>query len=424
MSKKIIAYLFLMLPALLTTSCLTDQEDIFDKSASIRSAEYLENARKVLTSAENGWVMNYYPDNLQSFGGYSYVLTFDENNVTAYFVNGKTETRTLSDGSTEEVPVPETSIYSLTNEDGPCISFDTYNSYLHYFATPSSGEYEAKGGDFIFIILNISEDQNTITLKGNRSGNLVRLYRNTETPVKYISDCISVTKGQLYETFVKDDVTMELDLESQQVTVAVGEETAKSSYIITNKGIKFYEPLTVAGRTFDSFDYNEANHSYTSKDIESMELVGKLPDGWRSYEDLAGRYRVGTADDAHICTITANGDGESYTISNLDSRLNGTATAYYKFTRGSFVISPQPMGMYGSSYYAWLIAISDNAMAWDTSIQFKGRNSATDPLTITFSGGEYTELWTYAFTDDPPTGDGRAGYFTQFESPFTLVRVD
>ena len=50
--------------------------------------------------------------------------------------------------------------------------------------------------------------------------------------------------------------------------------------------------------------------------------------------------------------------------------------------------------------------------------------SATTPLTITFAGGEYNELWTYAFTDNPPTGDGRAGYLTQFESPFTFVRVE
>ena len=416
MNKNKIAYLFLMMSVMLMSSCLKNQDDVFDKSASIRSIEYLENARKVLTSAESGWVMNYYPDNLQSFGGFSYVLKFTDSQVSAYFVNG--------DYDSSSQPIAETSTYSLTNEDGPCISFDTYNKYLHYYATPSAGEYEAKGGDFIFVIMNISEDKNTITLKGNRSGNEVVLYRNQTTPAQYISECKQVSDGQLYETFVKDDMTLELDLESQQATVTIGQETKSSAYVLTNKGLKLYKAITIGQRTFDSFTYDASQNTYTTDDSEANVLVGKLPDGWRSYEDLAGRYYVGTAENANICTITANGDGSSYTIKNLDKRLDGTVTAYYKYTKGSFVISPQSMGMYGSDYYVWLIAVGDNSMSWDTSIQFKGKNSATNPLTITFSGGEFNALWTYAFTDNPPTGDGRAGYFTQFESPFTLVRVE
>mgnify|MGYP002526332663 CR=1 FL=1 len=149
MNKNIIACLFLLVSTLLLSSCLKDQDDVFDKSASIRTTEYLNNARKVLTSSEKGWVMNYFPDNLQGYGGFSYVLKFDNQNVTAYFVNGKTDDT--------GIPQPEASTYSLTNEDGPCIAFDTYNSYLHYYATPSAGAYEAKGGDFIFIIMNKSK---------------------------------------------------------------------------------------------------------------------------------------------------------------------------------------------------------------------------------------------------------------------------
>lgn len=416
MNKNKISYLLLMMSVLLMSSCLKNQDDVFEKSASIRSMEYLDNARKVLTSAENGWVMNYYPDNLQGIGGFSYVLKFTDSQVSAYFVNG--------DYDSSSQPIAETSTYSMTNEDGPCISFDTYNKYLHYYATPSAGEYEAKGGDFIFIIMNISEDKNTITLKGNRSGNEIVLYRNQTTPEQYITECKQVCDGQLYETFVKDDVTMELDLETQQASITIGEETKSTAYVLTNKGLKLYKTITIGQRTFDSFTYDASKNTYTTDDSEASVLVGKLPDGWRSYEDLAGKYYVGTAENAHICTITANGDGSSYTIKNLDDAVEGTVTAYYKYTKGSFVISPQSMGMFNNTYYVWLIAVGDNAMAWDPSIQFKGKNSATTPLTITFAGGEYNELWTYAFTDNPPTGDGRAGYLTQFESPFTLVRVE
>ena len=420
MNNKLLAYLFLMLPALLMTSCLKDQEDVFEKPASIRSAEYLENAKNVLTSAENGWVMNYYPDNLQSYGGFSYVLKFDNKTVTAYYVNGKYELKQAGDGSTVNVPIPETTTYALTNEDGPCIAFDTYNDYLHYFATPSASAYEAMGGDFIFIILNISEDKNVITLKGNRSGNLINLYRNTMTPEEYISRNREVIDTQLYEVFVNDNVTMTLDLESQQASIIVGEESEDQAFILTDRGLKLYQPVTVAGKTFDSFAYDADNNTYTSDDNTSMVLTGTLPEGWQSYEDLAGTYSVGD----HNITVKTNGDGQTYTISGMAEGITGNITATYKYTTGSFVLSPQYIGMYAGTYYIWLLAHSaEGGLSWDESIKFKGHNSNTEPLTITFVASGYDTCWAGAFEEDPPTGDSYAGYWEQYSTPMTFVRV-
>ena len=420
MKKKIFAYLIMMLPALLLTSCLKDQDDVFDKSASIRSAEYLVNAQNVLMSAENGWVMNYYPDNQQKYGGYSYVLKFDKKNVMAYFVDGDTKTETI-EGTTVEVPVPVTSTYLLNNEDGPVISFDTYNKYLHHFATPSASAYQAMGGDFIFIILNISDDQNTITLKGNRSGNIVKLYRNTMEPAKYISECKTITESQLYETFSKDDVLLELDLDAQQASVSAGDVTQQCGFVMTNKGIRLYQPISAGGRVFDTFTYDAKNNTYTADCDPSLVLEGSLPDGWQSYEDLAGTYKVG----ASTITVKTNGDGETYSITGFVNGVTGTITASYKFTKGSFVLSPQYAGMYGSSYYIWLLAYSStDGLSWDTDIQFKGKNSATTPLKITFSASGWQTIWAGAFEADPPTGDSYAGYLQQYTDPLVFERVE
>lgn len=397
---------------LLMSSCLKNQDDVFDKSASIRSSEYLKNAREVLTSAENGWVMNYYPDNLQGYGGFSYVLKFTNSQVSAYFVNG--------DFDSSSLPVAETSTYSMTNEDGPCISFDTYNKYLHYYATPSAGAYEAQGGDFIFIILNISEDKNTITLKGNRSGNLVYLYRNTKTPEEYITECVQVAKSQLYETFASENVLLDLDLEAQQASITIGEITEETAFVINDKGLQLYRPVTIAGKTFSTFIYDAANNTYTSGEDNTLVLKGRLPDGWRSYEDLAGKYKVGES----TIIVTTTGDGETYSITGFVDGVSGTIKASYKFTKGSFVLSPQYAGMYGSSYYIWLLAYGDAGLSWDESIQFKGKNSATDPLTITFANSSWDTIWAGAFSADPPTGDNYAGYLQQYSDPLTFERID
>lgn len=180
---------------LMLTSCLKDQEDVFSDSASARSAKYLDNVRKVLTSSENGWVLNYYPDRELSYGGYVYTLKFDQENVEVF-----------SELASDDAP-SKTSSYILNNENGPVLMFDTYNEYMHFFATPhgssGAGGYEAYDGDFLFIVMNISDDQNTITLKGSRSGNMMYMHRLTgeETAATYISKIKAVKQNMKYKNF-------------------------------------------------------------------------------------------------------------------------------------------------------------------------------------------------------------------------------
>ena len=47
-------------------SCLKDQDDLFEETPSARMTEYLANAKKVLMTPSQGWVMYYYPDDAQS----------------------------------------------------------------------------------------------------------------------------------------------------------------------------------------------------------------------------------------------------------------------------------------------------------------------------------------------------------------------
>ena len=192
--KNIFIYLLLALPLMLT-SCLKDQEDVFSESASARTVKYLENAKKVLTSSNNGWVLNYYPDRDLSYGGYVYTLKFGQENVEVF-----------SELASDAEP-SKTSLYTLKNEDGPVLMFDTYNEYMHFFATPhgssGAGGYEAYDGDFIFIIMNISEDGNTIKLKGNRSCNIMYMHRLTgeETSASYMNKIKTINKCMAFKNY-------------------------------------------------------------------------------------------------------------------------------------------------------------------------------------------------------------------------------
>lgn len=238
--NNIILFLLMALPTLLLTSCLKDQEDVFDESASARTANYLNNAKKVLTSAENGWLLNYYPDRDQSYGGTPYVLKFSDEKVVV--------SSELSGDPTYTVE----STYIMKNEDGPVLMFDTYNELMHYFATPSgssgAGGYEAYDGDFIFIILGISDDQNTITLKGNRSGNIMYMHRLAGSGVDYLNKVFEMEETMPTNyNFESQGQIVNIALSGGTATFSSEKINESTAYIYTDKGIEFYEPMDING---------------------------------------------------------------------------------------------------------------------------------------------------------------------------------
>ena len=89
--KKIYYLLLLALPLVLQ-SCFKDDDDIFDKSASQRMEERLVHDQQVLMGATNGWIMEYFPEKKQSYGGYTMFVKFGDNNaVTVASEKGKAD---------------------------------------------------------------------------------------------------------------------------------------------------------------------------------------------------------------------------------------------------------------------------------------------------------------------------------------------
>ena len=86
---KKIARLALLSLTLLFSSCLFDEEDVFDKSASERIEAAKIEAKTVLEGAPNGWHVRYFPSPTQEFGGYNVFFKFSEGNVT---IASETET--------------------------------------------------------------------------------------------------------------------------------------------------------------------------------------------------------------------------------------------------------------------------------------------------------------------------------------------
>lgn len=281
---KRVVYITATLTCLLSlSSCLKDQADVFDKPASARMEAALEHARTVLSSAPHGWWSPYFAD--LSLGGYVMTFEFTEQQVTA---------------RSEVFPgESETTGFSLITDDGPVLSFDVNNKIIHYFSTPSQNEYEAKGGDFEFIILSAEAD--SLCLKGKRNGNTIKFYPLAEPAADYLKKVADASNNMIMPagntTIGGGLVHVALDLNYRLFTIgrkdADAEETQTVPYVITPEGLLLYEPITFNGSTFQHLTYT--NNGDGTRNLSSGDLVfiaEPTPEGYTLFNDYVGKYTM------------------------------------------------------------------------------------------------------------------------------------
>lgn len=168
--NKILSITLLFGAALAFTACTGEEDDLFDKSA----AERLDESKAVYTQrfAANGgkWVMEYYPTNGSAAPqgkGYLMLLEFSSKGWVRIAMNNE-----MSDNKYQE----DTSLWKVIADQGPVLSFCTYNANLHYFSDPAIYDtglgYE---GDYEFEIIDLQENAEFAMLKGKKRGTYIRL---------------------------------------------------------------------------------------------------------------------------------------------------------------------------------------------------------------------------------------------------------
>ena len=253
---KRIAYLFLVLFPLMATSCLMEEKEVFDQTPAERMDAFLSEYKEILESSENGWLFEYYPEANQSYGGYAYILKFQDGMVTAYFE--------LAD---EEA----VSTFKMTSDDGPVLSFDTYNENLHFFAEPSPDMYQGLQGDYEYKILGKSADDSEIYLRGRKSDNNLTLKKFAgEDPFEYFGKSAEISSAMMAPSYsikinenstpcsISDNVLYyELVVKEATETTEAEIETVECAFCYTDTGISFYEPVEIGGVEYTSLKYGE-----------------------------------------------------------------------------------------------------------------------------------------------------------------------
>ena len=267
--NKILIYLLMALPTLMLTSCLKDQEDTFSEASGNRMQSYMGNTQKVLTSSEHGWVMEYYTDRELPTGAYIYTLRFTEDSV---FV------RTELDGNQKELA----SLYRTGSDDGPIISFDTYNEFLHFFATPSPDLYEAYDGDFEFVIDDITDD--LIRMHGKRNQNTIYLYRLTKPAEEYLDDVAKYQSDNLINTasatFGDDNIEVYMNSTNRKATFTVTNATDTTEteipFAYYDEGIRLYKTFAIGDKEFRILKYVAESVTFEAQDAEGIVFKGRL----------------------------------------------------------------------------------------------------------------------------------------------------
>ena len=387
-------------------SCVQDEKDLFDKSSAARMNETLADIQDVLCAASNGWVMFYYPNGAgassgsQKIGGYVYTMVFNANGEVTVW--------------SELTDAASTSLYNLAADDGPVLTFDTFNENLHYFATPAgSGPniygltggtyYQAHKGDFNFKVMTATAEG--VLLLGKRSRNYYKMYPlpSTTTPEAYAKATAAVSEdiyvSEFSGTIGSSDATMYMDFINRQINVTLGDSKVSSAFAFTPDGIKLYEPTEVGSTMLDELIWEGDTKTLAAN---GFNMVGKLPDTWTSYDDIIGTYTLNYTDRAANKAATLdveikeNEYKKSFWLSGVGNTYDIVLT--YDLAEGSIQFLSQIVGEEPGYYYQLACSgwPNSSSVSYTTTYGMKGvRDLDSDVLTLVLSSNG---LWSTKVT--------------------------
>ncbi len=393
--KKSFILILLSIPAVLL-SCQQLEPDVFDKPSSARMSDFLSDIRTALSSEQYGWTLDYFPGS--KYAGLTYALSFTDQKVTA---------------SSELDPSNKvTSTFALKTDDGAVLSFDTYNTVLHEYATPNSSKYQAKGGDFEFEIRSFDKTSKEIVMVGKRSRNTCTLRPLTRSSEEYFTAMkayeaslnVAAFEGSIGDSLVVgfiDDATRTISISPK----ADDSQSVDVRYIVTDNALRLMTPLTYNGVEFTDFVVNPAAETITGGGISFGKII---PQGYLSFEQLLGRYKLAYSGGSMTVTLEDDGSGKSFNMAGLSSAWK--LPIRYNSGRGRIAFNVQQLGG-GGAYTYWFCAL-DGALKQFSWSEDNGMYSVVDDETL--------PNFTLSFVDDGnyDGGDDWTGWVSFYITAF------
>lgn len=413
---KLFAILFAAAILLPLTSCLKEQADVFEVPSSQRMQNFLEGVRKTLQEPKNGWALSYYPGS--SSATCYMAVKFEAQQVAVIGESAPAETVRSS--------------YKLTTDDGAVLSFDTYNSVLHYYATADSEHYQARGGDFEFDI--VKADSERIVLRGKRSRNFCYLdpLPDDKGAAEFLEEMVAA-KDALSIVAFEGEITgglVEGFLDGTSNTLSIGRKGAESTELVSvrymivpggtgaTSAIHINEPFTFQGVTFQDFEYKEDTDDSTKGTFTGSGITFQkvIPEGFVPYDYFIGKWTFYWNDGASNFPVelVAFEPGTSFKMKGLSTYFEPVLG--YNAARGYLTWNYQEIGTAGG--LTIILAPWDSAagyLTWTEGVGLEGHavdNSAA-AVEIEFSDNGIWEnyvadswlLWTLNGTSSAGASD-------------------
>ena len=324
--KKIYYLLAATVMMMTLGACSLKEDPIFDQSASQRADENIETVRKVLKTAANGWLMEFY-GNL-SMGGYNVMVKFEGD--TATIASEKWGTNHPAGLDANGDIITAASHYKLEQSMGTVLSFDDYNPIFHYYSMPNNPDYTydtAAGlaGDFEFRVMHASAD--SIVLRGKKSNNKIMMTpipaeKKWEDVVNEATETENYMASRSY-TLVGETVTKEITATSNGGYRSLvfefrdkydQKQTVVAPYIVKADGFHFYSSVDVDGFILDGLDKGETDDYFVFHNNPGLRLDSYMPTLAENLATGTWYMRYGSVGEYAGQTITVRVDGTDVSV--------------------------------------------------------------------------------------------------------------
>lgn len=279
-----------VLASLALTACSNDGNDIFDQSAAERLEQYKNDYAEVLTAEGGLWTMEYFSNEEEP--GYLFVMKFNKDGSVKIAANHKWINNTYRE---------ETSLWTMVADNGPVLSFNSYNPVFHIFSDPANitGPDAPKGdndddinetgyghnGDYEFQVMEVSDDRNMVRLLSKKRLIDIYLHRiDPSTDVKsYLTDYQQMASNlfskEISKIFYTDDKGEKYIVSNGYTGILsiypmegdAVDQTRSGNFIITPSGIRFMNPLEYVNAAGEEKTVTELKFTgnYSLVDVEN-----------------------------------------------------------------------------------------------------------------------------------------------------------
>lgn len=290
--KKNYNILFAVMALLMLSACSMKEDAIFDKSSSQRGDEHLQQVSEVLTSAPNGWLMEYYAS--LSLGGYNVMVKFEGDKATVASEKFDVNHEAGIDGVTGKC-ITATSHFKLERSMGTILSFDDYNPVFHYFSMPNNPDYTSDAaagleGDFEFRVVEATTER--IVMRGKKHNARIVMTpipadKTWESIIEEADDTEEFMSSRVY-TMAGEDlpigkvITAKSNAGYRSLVFEYKDafdqkQTVVAPYIVKVDGFQFYSAVDVDGLQLDGLVKGENEDYFVFRNNPRLQLDTELP---------------------------------------------------------------------------------------------------------------------------------------------------